>query len=568
MQFPSVDLASDDWTPDQYRLTLLEMQVFLGAFLQAFPSGEGESLAHVSQQKQTVELGLLDRLMGTQIASASEAPQASKSPKATPPPPPCTEFKKWLNDWGKSAHLETPISSSNDLMTVLVAELTGVGMNQLTGVIDKGITAIMEKITGVAQEVSQIASKVLQTINLLVKLQKLAMLYHSIEIKVAANPWSSHMPGPHDENVDIKFTAKVGVNEEMYKEYLSEWNASDTAKSVKECLSFAGLPAWTDSSDIAADVENWSVEWDIVEGGNSLVTWGLGANDFELDGQQQMKVKRTGPTSGEAVFTTNVVREEERGHQGPELEGFVVIRASADTAGMPPILAQLVNGGKIAKDGFKGVAESALWGLLGIVDTLADVVTGWYQSIVKPESYGNALVTYHEDEFPLLLGSANHTYQSSSKVDKANIELSRTVNIELLDRIRIEKDANGNRYGVYKARVDYLQTEKGTGPADVSFCPGVFRDISLSKNEQMEAKVSFGNGQIIIETDVFNLPRSGYECVNPELDDYTGKVSIYIPYEGEKESITGIKTTGPKVEGSGSNTSTVSTSTDWDFTLE
>ena len=126
---------------------------------------------------------------------------------------------------------------------------------------------------------------------------------------------------------------------------------------------------------------------------------------FEYKGQAQTKVGRTGPNKGETFFTTELVREKVEKHRGADKYGVVVVQASVETPGMPPILAQLVNGGKIAESGFSSVAESALWGLLGIADTLADLVTGWYQMLVKPAGRGFSLVTYHEkSDGPLLLG--------------------------------------------------------------------------------------------------------------------------------------------------------------------
>jgi len=369
-QVPQVDLASDNWLPDDYRMTYIEMQVFLGAFFQALPD------------EPEAEIGLLDRLLGTEMAYAADELTA------------CSYAKKWFTDWGKKNDAEAIVNFDVDLVTLLTAELTGKGMEYIGELLDEGIAQLMSKLTGVSKLVAQIAGKVLQVVSLLTKLQKLAFLYHSVEVKVTPTPGIVHMPGPSDRPEEVQFKAVAGVNEKVYQEYLKQWNASSIAKTIKECMSLAGLPTLTDSADLAADVENWGIEWKLLQGENQLVTWGPDKNKFELLGQQQMKLTRTGPNQGEAVFTVDLVREKVNKHRGEEKIRTVVVKASAETAGMPPILSQLVNAGKIGTDA-DSIVKSGLWGLLGIVDTLADIVMGWYQSLVKPEGVGYLHVIYH-----------------------------------------------------------------------------------------------------------------------------------------------------------------------------
>lgn len=369
-QVPQVDLASDDWLPDDYRMTYIEMQVFLGAFFQALPD------------EPKAEIGLLDRLFGTQTAYAADELTA------------CSYAKKWFTDWGKKNDAEAVVNFDVDLVTLLTAELTGKGMEYIGELLDQGIAKIISKIKGVTKEVAAIAGKALQVISLLTKLQKLAFLYHSVEVTVTPTPGIEHMPAPTEPAEEVQFKAVAGVNDKVYEEYLKQWNASSIAKNIKDCMSLAGLPTLTDSADLAADVENWSIEWKLLQGENQLVTWGPGKNKFEYAGQQQMKLTRTGPNKGEAVFTVDMVREKVNKHKGKDKIGTVVMKASVETTGMPPILSQLVNAGKIAGSG-DSIVESALWGLLGIVDTLADIVMGWYQSLVQPEGFGYLHVTYH-----------------------------------------------------------------------------------------------------------------------------------------------------------------------------
>jgi hypothetical protein len=349
-QQPAIDLTLEDWDPELYRMTLLEMEVFLGAFLQA------------AEPKTRPKTAFIDRILGLETAYAADTIPA------------CSYAKQWFGQQGKESGVGDLTSINIELIGSLASELTGKA-------IEKG---------------SEVVGKLMSPLSAAMKLMKLGMLYWAVEVHVEPSVDEIHKPTASEAGKDMAYTAKVGVNEEKYKEYLEGWSASQLAKEIKDCLSFAGLPMPTDTGEIAADVENWSVEWDIVRGGGEHATIGLDKKEFDLKGQFQMKLKRTDKASGEAKLVTDLTTEKPAKHEGFEHYGYVVTRALVETS-KPPGLGTLIGGGKA------GAGDSDSGGgldLLGLSDALLDVLSGWFQEVAEPEAHGYTRVYYHTKTYP------------------------------------------------------------------------------------------------------------------------------------------------------------------------
>lgn len=349
-QLPAIDLTQEDWDPELYRLSYLEMELILGSFLQA------------SESKDTQKVTFIDWLLGTQTASAASAPGS------------CSYAKQWFGQLGNEHGVGELTEFNIELVSMLAAELTGKAIDKLGNVVNKIVTSVSASM----------------------KLMKLGMLYWSIEVHVTPSNGELHKPAPNESGEEVVFTAKVGVNEEKYKEYLEGWANSEVAKEIKDCASFAGLPTPPDVGEIAADIDSWSVEWDLVRGGGGEhAEIGLEKNQFDFKGQLQMKVKRVDKISGEAKLVADILKESVNGHQGYEHFGFVVARALVETS-KPPGLGTLIGSGKSGA----GAAESGEFDLLGLSDTLLDITTGWFQEIAEPKAYGYTKVDYHTQHYP------------------------------------------------------------------------------------------------------------------------------------------------------------------------
>lgn len=350
-QYPAVDLSSDNWDASDYRLTYLELHVFLSAFLQG-----------AAEEDSSVFWG--EWQLGKKVYAADE-------------PSYCTYAKNWYIDKGSISTNQVPDKLGNEMINILVSELTGKGVELLGDVVGKALQAVSA------------AFKVL----------KLGMLYWSVDIHVVPSVSNVHKPSPSEAGKDVAFRSVVGVDEKKYKEYLDSWRNSPTAKNVKDCMSFFGLPSPTDADDIAADVENWGVEWRLY-GGHA--TFGLDKNDFYLPAQLQMNVKRTGPAQGETKFIVDVNKEDVRSHEGEEKQGQISVQAELEMDS-PPLIGPYLNGAKKGNDVAKGEANGKSLGFfdfLGIADTLAEVAIGWFEQLVPPKAYGIVTVDFHKHKFP------------------------------------------------------------------------------------------------------------------------------------------------------------------------
>ncbi|OZM56897.1 hypothetical protein CIB95_09000 [Lottiidibacillus patelloidae] len=340
-QSPSISLEKDDWQPQDYRMTYLEIHVFLGSILQAV-------------REEETKTSMIDWLM----------PKANAADAAGT----CSIAKDWFGDITKQEAAE--ISTFKiDLVNFLISELIG-----------KGFDSISKEI-----------GKVLTSVGIGLKVLKLAMLYWAIEVKVEADHAEIHKQGINEKTKEVAYKAIVGVNEEKYQQYLKQWNSSPVAKEIRDCFSFIGLPMPTDTGDIAADVENWSVEWDIVHGGGIHAYVGKN-NVFDLPGQFQMSVKRVSKNKAEANFLVDII-EENNDHEGKEKRNIVTVRALVETSA-PPALGTFLNGIKLGY-GTHG-SDNPVFDLLSLTSAIADVVAGWFQEMVEPEAYGFTHVVYHE----------------------------------------------------------------------------------------------------------------------------------------------------------------------------
>lgn len=346
-QLPAVDLTVVDWEPTEYRLTYLEMEVFLGAFIQALPQ---------EQQRTT---GLLDWLGGG-VAYAADAPGA------------CTYAKEWFSKIGEKNGVGTLTSFNIGLIGQLVSTLTGLAIEAL----------------------GELVETVMSVFGLALKVMKLGMLYWSIEVKIEPAPGELHKQAPDEADQKITYIATAGVNEKKYKAYLDGWSATPLAKDIKDCLSFAGLPMPTDTGEIAADVENWSVEWDLVQGGGTHALIGLDKNKFDFKGQLQMKLERVDKIKGQAKLVVDVTDEKVKNHEGKGKIATVTARALVETSA-PPELGILLGAASKGAD----AAESGVFELLSMTDALIDLAAGWFQEMVEPEAYGYTHVTYHAPEY-------------------------------------------------------------------------------------------------------------------------------------------------------------------------
>src|SRR5690606_25154360 len=116
---------------------------------------------------------------------------------------------------------------------------------------------------------------------------------------------------------------------------------------------------------------------------------------------------RVDKISGEAKLVTDITKEKTNQHDGYDHYGYVVVRALVETS-KPPGIGTALSSGKTGA----GAAESGfgLTDLLGLTDTLLDVLAGVFQEIVEQEAYEYTRVAYHTQEYP------KYTYEGTVSV--------------------------------------------------------------------------------------------------------------------------------------------------------
>lgn len=298
---PPVDLAG--FRSQQFRLTLLEIQLFAAAF-----NRSGERTATVVPARPSW---------------MRDAPV-----RATFAQDPCSEFKKSLEDWGDPAGAAAQWA-------------TGEG-------IDKAAGAAMDAATAEA------FGKAMAAAGMAAKIGKLVSFYRNNQVTVKAEPSSTHKPpeGP----ALVQFTATAGLSEEDWKEYEQAAGGPEGSKidrATRDCLNQLGLPTAPELADLAKEAEDWLVEWRIVEGAGQHAYMSYRGNDWYLPGRLAMKLKRSGPYSASATVNVDITAESQQ--TGRVVSAFVTTQASVDAAAMPS-LSTLIN----AMTGLLGLADSLL----------------------------------------------------------------------------------------------------------------------------------------------------------------------------------------------------------------
>ena len=346
LQDPPVDLGGSRYTrpgrgdgapvdlrgaprSDQLRLSLLEIELIAAAFHRGAPAramlapGVGRAPA-----------------FGIFRASFTVARQD-----------PCSDLKGAIGDLG---------------------EVLGVGASELAG-------AALEKAVAAATDAGTAAafSKAMSAVGIAGKLARLVSFYSDGQIGVTVDPKSIHKPLGGTELVG--YTARAGVSDEEWQEYqrLMGETGAGIDRAARDCLGTLGMPTFSNLSDLAKEAETWLVNWRLVEGSPAHAYYSLATNDFFLPGRGAMKLKRSSPSSAEAVFVVDILAEQ--GHSGKVVRAYVTARAELDAAGAPSL----------------GTFINPIKGILGLVDALVELGAGWFQYMNMPKAYGTVEVEYH-----------------------------------------------------------------------------------------------------------------------------------------------------------------------------
>lgn len=354
-QQPAIDLASPDWTGQQYTLTHLELFVFTVAVGNAFPDGTRQATAR--------RFDPVGGLLGLAI------------PEARANTPLTAQCALTADYYGPPGRYDRNKKNMGNIFN------GGVGAG------------------GNAEGAFGGAAKAASALSTLFKLHKLMLLYSSIDMRLAADPPMLHKAADGEPDAEVEFLATVGVDEEKYREFVEKMNSSDIGKNITECLSSLGLPNPTDLGDVVEEMRNWDVSWDLY---GDHATWSSKKNRFSHRGQRRAPLEPISKTRAGSRFVVDIKREKH--HEGEIVTGYITARATLHTDAMPgtelagnyaAAIGALGDGNVIA--GLLGIAGNTV-GLTGSL--MAEVLGGWAQRLLDPDVANTVAVTYHEHRFP------------------------------------------------------------------------------------------------------------------------------------------------------------------------
>ena len=375
-QTPALDLSSDLWTAEQHYLTHLELLVLESALVGLFPPPPG-----VGPDSPAIHGGMaffLDMVV----------PQAHAADTV------CGEVKDYYDHIGKRGAAADPMSTALDMLEQLVLDGAALRAGGLRKSLGKGDSSA-----------SKALGKALSALDAVLKLQKLAMLYESIDMRVTADHSLVHKPIPDEGGREVVFTAQVGVDEEKYKELMEQRNTSEISRLVKECAALVGAPMPADIEDISKEVKDWDVSWDRC---GDHATWSQKKTILESGKQRRMPLTMVSPRRGEARFVVDINKESH--HDGDILTGYINAKATLHTD--KAWGEGVAESAKSALDSIKRYGMQGPGGLSKGLAELFGVVTGlvpamgtelasiWIQRILDPEVYYNVAVTYHQHRYP------------------------------------------------------------------------------------------------------------------------------------------------------------------------
>ena len=167
-QTPALDLSSSGWTAEQYTLTHLELFAFFAAFADGAPGVNQQVAAILPSSLVDPHLiaGPLDRLLRTIAPGALAA-----SPRSTA----CSPLAAHYQGKGEQLNFE----QNNKTMEGLLGSV-GTAADQAGGV-------------------ARAAAKALEAISNAFKIQKLVLLYSSIDMELTADQGFVHKPHPGEK---------------------------------------------------------------------------------------------------------------------------------------------------------------------------------------------------------------------------------------------------------------------------------------------------------------------------------------------------------------------------------
>ena len=260
------------------------------------------------------------------------------------------------------------------------------------GLVDAQPPAWMQKgavgLLGLSSKAAKLAMKAVKAFQ---KIWRAAAFYFYSFVRVEASDKRLHKPNEDDPEIHTTFTAKTGVDPDAFKGWVKDNGGPNGVRELNDdtrCAEALGMPSLTDVGDVAEDVENWMVDWEVIDGmpehAELATTCGSTptstCNRFDRSSTLGMKLRRTGASVAEADLFVRVKEERKSDHAkgAVEHEVPVSVRAKVDASSMPSI------------------SPLNLTNPAGLIGPGLETIAGLVQSSFKPSSEATVIVTYHQ----------------------------------------------------------------------------------------------------------------------------------------------------------------------------
>ena len=331
---------------DDYRLTLLEMQLFLAAFQRGQPA----------------------------------APTA-----ATRPAPMPSRFATTVADLLlPPAHAQGSLSMCDDVKKILGGDSPGEA-----GATGWAVNESASQAYGALGEALGLDGDLLSGLGTASKILRVVMQFANTEARVVAEQGPVHKPAsagsPGHGVTHAWFTASAGVDPkdlEDYEQTLKDQDAR-TGEIINRCLGSLELPSLQNLGEIADAADSWRVQWEI----RPLFPKHLGISMRDPDNAfinrnsplREMQLQRASPAHAEARLKAEV--EPEQAKRGEVAVAHHTVVAKVVDTGAPGF-GEMVN------------AVKGIFGL-GMKDIVVDLAAGWMKHILVPRAAAVQPIEYH-----------------------------------------------------------------------------------------------------------------------------------------------------------------------------
>lgn len=331
---------------DDYRLTLLEMQLFVAAFQRGQPPAPTSAAATLSSPPAWLAAHLVDAVL----------------------PP---------------AHAQASLSSCADIKSILGGDSPGEAsasdwaVNEVANEASKALGGLFDIPEGLLSGLGS-ASKILRVV----------IQFANTETRVDAEQGQVHKPAKGGDGHGSRFawfTASAGVDPKDLEDYDRALRDQETrtAEIINQCFGALELPSLQSLKEVADAAENWRVQWEIRPLHPEHLNIPMRDPDNEFvkrnSVQREMNLQRASPAHAEARLKAEVAPEQ--ASRGELAVAHATVVAKVVDTGAPGF-SEMVN------------AIKGIFGM-GMSDIVVDLAAGWMKHLLVPRAAATQSIEFH-----------------------------------------------------------------------------------------------------------------------------------------------------------------------------